>query len=246
MPIQAIRVLKTFKYAMYFDGVDDYVRTASQIALSTPLTVVAWFNHIDKFNSLTLVANAKTGSQSLGFRFYINLWPTTDRRLIIEIGTGTSGSGVYAPANTVQLGVWNHGVAVMSGSSSSLWLNGWRVRSGSLFDFTKTDYIYIGAMVDLYYFSGYIAQVLIYSRALSDSEISYNYLYPNNPIRDGLVLWLRADPNNVKDIDNDGINEWIDLSGYNNHGKIYGASLVQVFKPASNILPKARILNKLR
>ncbi|MEM4684455.1 MAG: LamG domain-containing protein [Thermosphaera sp.] len=246
MPLQASRVLKTFKYAMYFDGVDDYVRTASQIALSTPLTVVAWFNHIDKFNSLTLVANAKTGSQSLGFRFYINSWPTMDRRLIIEIGTGTSGSGVYAPANTVQPGVWNHGVAVMSGSSSSLWLNGQKIRSGSLFDFTKTDYIYIGAMVDLYYLSGYIAQVLIYSRALSDSEISYNYLYPDNPIRDGLVLWLRADPNNVKDIDNDGINEWIDLSGYNNHGKIYGASLVQVVKPASRILPKARILNKLR
>jgi hypothetical protein len=89
-------------------------------------------------------------------------------------------------------------------------------------------------------------QLLVYTRALSDSEVQWNYLYPENPVRDGLVLWLSADPNNVKDLDNDGVLEWIDLSGYGNHGKIYGASLVQLVKPATRILPKARILNKLR
>jgi hypothetical protein len=73
-------------------------------------------------------------------------------------------------------------------------------------------------------------QLLIYTRALSDSEIRHNYLYPDNPVRNGLFMWLQADPAYIKDIDGDGIPEWIDLSGYNNHGKIYGATLVKLIR----------------
>jgi hypothetical protein len=93
---------------------------------------------------------------------------------------------------------------------------------------------------------GYIAQVLIYSRALSDSEIQWNYQNPDKPIRNGLVLWLQADPAYVKDIDGDGIPEWIDLSGYNNHGKIYGAQLVQLIKTPARMLTPARVLKPAR
>jgi intein/homing endonuclease len=57
-------------------------------------------------------------------------------------------------------------------------------------------------------------QLLIYSRALSDSEIAFNYNNPFNPVRDGLRVCLIADPKYIRDIDGDGILEWIDLSGY--------------------------------
>jgi hypothetical protein len=96
------------------------------------------------------------------------------------------------------------------------------------------------------YHCGFISQVLIYSRALSDSEIQWNYQYPDKPIRDDLVLWLQADPAYVKDIDGDGILEWIDLSGYGNHGKIYGAQLVQLIKTPARVLKPVRILKPLR
>jgi hypothetical protein len=89
-------------------------------------------------------------------------------------------------------------------------------------------------------------QLLIYTRALSDSEVAWNYLYPDNPIRDGLVLWLQADPNYVKDIDGDGVLEWVDLSGYNNHGKIYGATLIQPVKAPRRVLAPARVLPPVR
>jgi len=85
-----------------------------------------------------------------------------------------------------------------------------------------------------------------YSRALSDSEIRQNYSCPENPVRDGLVLWLHAGPAYVKDIDNDGVLEWIDLSGYNNHGKIYGATLVQLIKSASRVVQAQRVLPVVR
>jgi len=246
MPLGTRRVLKTFRYAMYFNGENNYVRTVSTMVLATPITVMAWFRHIDKFNILTLVANSESGYSTLGFRFFINSWLAQNRKLIIEVGDGLSGLIIASSTDAVQPGVWNHGVVVISGSNSSLWLNGQKLVSGSLLDFIKTDYIYIGIMVSAYYFPGYISQVLIYSRALSDSEIQWNYMYPDNPIRNGLVLWFKANPNNVKDIDGDGILEWIDLSGYNNHGKIYGAQLVQLVKSALRILPKARILKVLR
>ena len=230
MPLSPLRVLRTFRYAMYFDGVDDYVRTVSTVSLSTPLTVAIRFNHIDKFNILTLVANSGPGWTTLGFRFFVNTWSTLDRKLIIEVGTGTSGSGLASSPNAVQPNTWNHGVAVISSGSSSLWLNGLKVTSGSLLDFTKSDYIYIGTMAGSHYFHGYMAQVLLYSRVLSDSEIQFNYSNPDNPVKDGLVLWLRAHPDNIKDIDGDGLLEWLDLSGYGNHGKIYGATLVKLIR----------------
>jgi len=88
--------------------------------------------------------------------------------------------------------------------------------------------------------------ILIYSRALSDSEIRWNYLYSDNPVRNGLVLWLQADPQYVKDIDGDNILEWIDLSGYNNHGKIYGAQLVQLIKTSVRALKPVRVLKPAR
>jgi hypothetical protein len=245
MPLTPKRTLRTFRYAMYFDGVDDYVRTVSTISLSTPITVVVWFSHIDKYNMLTLVANSGAGLSALGFRFFVNTYFSQDRRLVIEVGTGSLGSKLVSSVNAVQP-VWNYGVVVVNGGSSLLWLNGQKVVSGSLLDFTKTDYIFIGIMAVAYCFIGYIAQVLVYSRALSDSEILWNYLYPDNPVRNGLVLWLKADPQYIKDIDNDGILEWLDLSGYNNHGKIYGASLVQLIKTHNRTLTPVRVLTPVR
>ena len=73
-------------------------------------------------------------------------------------------------------------------------------------------------------------QLLIYSRVLSDSEIAWNYWNPDNPVRNGLVIWLQADPQYIMDIDGDGVLEWVDLSGSGNHGKIYGARLVELIR----------------
>jgi len=62
--------------------------------------------------------------------------------------------------------------------------------------------------------------ILIYSRALSASEINHNMSNPNNPIRDGLVLWLDARACDTSK------NICYDLSGNNNHGTMYNVSIV--------------------
>lgn len=240
------RVLRAFRYALYFDGVDDHARTTRTVSLSTPLTIAVWFNHVDRYNILTLIANSTSGYGNLGFRFFVNTFLTQDRSLLIESGTGTAGSGLLSPHDTVRPHTWNHGVAVVNGGNSSLWLNAQVMGAGSLYDFTKTHYIYVATMQYGFYFQGYIAQVLVYSRALSDSEIRFNYINPYNPVRNGLILWLQADPQYIKDIDGDGLLEWLDLSGFNNHCKIYGARLVELTRTPARALPVVRALPTVR
>jgi hypothetical protein len=85
-------------------------------------------------------------------------------------------------------------------------------------------------------------QLLIYTRDLSDSDIAWNFKYPENPVRNGLYVWLQAGPQYIKDIDGDGVLEWLDLSGFGNHGKIYGAQLVQLVKTPARVLTPSRVL----
>jgi len=64
---------------------------------------------------------------------------------------------------------------------------------------------------------GYISEVQIYNRALSEDEVNYNYLHPNNPKRRGLVLNLTQDSIYGT--------QWQDLSGNANHGTYLGGAV---------------------
>jgi len=82
--------------------------------------------------------------------------------------------------------------------------------------------------------------VLLYSRPLTDEEILWNYNNPDNPVRRGLVLWLHWDSiDPAKGV-------WYDKSGYGNHGKIYGATLVKIVKSPRRVLTPARVLAPVR
>jgi len=105
---------------------------------------------------------------------------------------------------------------------------------------------YIGRNLFWGWFQGYISQLLIYSRVLSADEILWNFSNPGDPVRNGLVLWLQADPQYVRDVDGDGLLEWLDLSGANNHGKVYGARLVELVKSPARTLAPARVLPPAR
>ncbi|MCD6131817.1 MAG: hypothetical protein J7J61_06935 [Candidatus Hydrothermae bacterium] len=78
----------------------------------------------------------------------------------------------------------------------------------------------IGSLANIHYLGLEIYTILVYSRALSDSEIKYIYNNPHNPPQDGLVLWLS--PGSIDPING----KWWDLSPYGNHGTIYGATVV--------------------
>jgi hypothetical protein len=84
--------------------------------------------------------------------------------------------------------------------------------------------LYIGKWSGEIYI-GYVPLVRIYSRFLVDSEVRHNMLNPNNPVRDGLVLWLDARACDASK------NICWDLSGNGNHGTMYNVQIVSLSNP---------------
>ncbi|MEM4430206.1 MAG: hypothetical protein QXM08_03520 [Thermofilaceae archaeon] len=83
--------------------------------------------------------------------------------------------------------------------------------------------------------------VRIYSRALTDEEILWNFYYPDNPVRNGLVLWLHWDS-----IDT-AAGVWYDKSGFGNHARLYNnPAREDVVKSPSRLLTPTRTLAPVR
>jgi len=243
-PSRVIRI--SFRYAMSFDGVDDYVvvphNDVLNVATGNKITVTMWA-YLTGWRvgyPLGVVIDKRTEVQANWN------WEFNASNMYMRIHADNKMWGITMLHS---LGMWNHYTMVLDGSRLSGYLNGeLKVERNDVSSTgSNTVNLYIcETTCGAYQTMGLIAEVHIYSRALSADEIAYNYSNPSNPIRNGLVLWLQAHPDNVKDIDGDGVLEWVDLSGYNNHGKIYGATLVEVIKAPSRVLAPSRILPPAR
>jgi hypothetical protein len=239
-------VLKQFRYAMYLDGVDDYVlvRDSPSLRITQSFTISTWFATL---TSSFLPVNTHPFLKYSPTSYYGLFHGWGVRPLQVAINNGTTSyatpvvnlpdiaihfvTGLYDYANA-QLRLYIDAELKSSASVPA----GFTIPPNTAdikipFDFGRPQ---------MY------GNILVYSKALTDSEILWNYNYPENPVRNGLVLWLQADPQYVKDIDGDGRLEWIDLSGYGNHGKIYGAQLVQLIKTPARTLTSARVLSPAR
>ena len=233
--------------AMYFNGVNSYIQISDSPSIRlVNLSVLSWVQVFSCSSWNVVVSKSTASANRPNYEFGVS----QNSCNLYAWNGGASAYGNYkvSPYIFVHIGV------TVSGSTTVFYVNGNLINQASWSVNTNYDTypLFIGTDYpqprpeDYNFFYGYIAQVLIYSRALSDSEIQWNYQYPDNPVRNDLVLWLQADPSNVKDIDGDGRLEWIDLSGYNNHGKIYDAQLVQLIKTPSRVLNPVRVLKPLR
>jgi hypothetical protein len=214
------------KYALSFDGIDDYVQVANSPTLNPqgPFTIIIWMKSSTNYVGTDgPVFIDKRGNAENGYAIYN--WGSG-----FTISVFLSGTRYYNAFpldwNVMQ---WHQYVALWDGANTILYidaiLKGSKPATGNMG--VNSLPLYIGIYyTGSYPFKGLISQVLIYSKALSSEEIQWNYNNPENPIKNNLVLWLFAHPDYVRDIDGDGINEWIDLSGNNNNGKIYGATLI--------------------
>jgi hypothetical protein len=250
MPLSPSRVLKTFRYAMYFDGIDDYVNCKNSPSLNTTteVTVEAVFYSM---NETWLVKGAVVlGKGDWAVTNSIGLCCWFEPRIFFNVAGRTYGYAANYWVNHYGRWWFITGTAKAMGSVKVYDSGVLKVTAScpiSSWDLSYTD-LRIGRdpRATSYFNKGYIHTIRYYNRVLSDIEIQYNLKNPYSPIRDGLVLWLVAHPDNVKDIDNDGILEWIDLSGNNNHGKIYGAVLTKVVKDPISVSPSKRIMSVVR
>jgi hypothetical protein len=233
--------------AMYFDGINDYVLIPLTVYGWSGITIQEWLypfqpkanNAYTKFN---MIGDFWTDRPSV-------FWGTDNRYDYTSLslsfvtrkpdGTrGYYGFGIFAYKNN-----WVNTAHGFSLSDRTLigYINGNKVYTATIPSSEKTvlewnpdtatypewyKRFVLGAnVVGTENMKMMQANLLIYSRALTYSEILWNYQNPNNPIRDGLVLWLDARAcDSTKNI-------CYDLSGNNNHGIIYGAQIVTLPSP---------------
>jgi len=235
MPLQVARgPLGIFRYAMYFDGIDDYVAVPDGIIPydSMNWTVMAWVAPVFT-GSVIYYQGASEGEMTLNA-----YW----------LGTKLSnGSWYNTPSYNGPTVTFTHVAGVRyNGTSLLLYVNGNQVESASTPAYNLFEAPGYHSSIGSYnrglrnFFMGYIYNFLIYNFALSQSQIQYNMANPDNPIREGLLLWLKADPAYISG------NTWYDLSGNNNNGTIYGATLTQLTPSDARPLQAVRTLSPVR
>jgi len=246
MPLTPKRVLGTFRYAMYFDGIDDYVMIPHADCLNlTNFTLVAWFRELyqSKMGWSSLLCK---NSATMYYNPYRLMFKHTDIYIFeVAVWDGTTTNSISTTTTKDQL--WHMVAGTYDLSYLRIYYDGTLRNSLSSNIIPQQNTYPLYTMVwYVEYGRGYIYQILAYSRALSATEISQLYSKPDIPPANGLILWLKADPSNIEDINNDGILEWIDLSGNNNHGRIYGATLTKIVKDPISVSQPRRILSVVR
>jgi len=204
------------RYAVGFDGVDDYVEVPHDTSLS--LTEVsaealifalkkdAWHPILNKGKSATIVV-WNYGLQVSSLNNF-------------EFGVGDGTTEQKASGGLLETGRWYHVVGTVDASYIKIFVGGVEVDSQPLTISvtTNTRPLVVGTYdaVAGYWWEGSIALVRIYNRALTQEEISYNMLNYHSPIRDGLVLWLDLE-------EGTGLKAY-DRSGYGNDGDLLPAT----------------------
>jgi hypothetical protein len=168
--------------SMQFDGADDYVdcgNTVGNFGMSN-FTLCAWVKTTSTSRS---ILSKQTQNSWNGFNFYINntgkLQPTVDWSTSAQFG--------YIISNTsVNTGLWVNCVFVFNGTTKSNWkiyinsvsdsfteegseITGTGINNSTPFTLAKREFNDGGNLL------GNIANVQIYNRALSESEIQQNF-----------------------------------------------------------------------
>jgi hypothetical protein len=210
---------------LYFNGVDNYIKFSASSSLDVrySFSVLAWVMPVTDSDFSIFSWQFPRGTW--GTHVW-RVWQALFTRIVGRRGEWTTYLNVGSiptkqwsfPASTYDYnsGVVKHYVNTSFAGQLSI---------GS-YELSTNGDAYTGKVPwDARALNGFIAQILVYSRPLSISEITYNMLNPNSPLRDGLVLWLDARACDTSS------NICYDLSGNNNHGTIYGAQVVTLPSP---------------
>ena len=203
-------------YALYFDGVDDYVDAgvSSLFVFPSDFSVAAWVKHTSTKNQIYVSKWTGLGGGSqwwLGFYGSKAAFGCYYGSVTIVYGTSKVADGNWHFVAGVRIGsvgyIYEDGILISSGgvgagpagdNTAPLIIGNYNGRSGT------------------WWFNGNIALVYIYGRALSGAEIRHIMYNPLNPPRDGLVLFLPM----VEGAETTAN----DYSGNNINGTIYGAT----------------------
>ncbi len=92
-----------------FDGATEYLAPAGAVSLGNSFSLSAWVNlNAGAANIQTIWANKPAGGSANGIALFVNTYNTTDGKLMLESGDGTTGITASTPAGAVPPGGWHH------------------------------------------------------------------------------------------------------------------------------------------
>lgn len=214
---------KIYQAGLSFDGSGDVVTIPDSASLKVTgdLTVEFWI----------YPTNIAAGRQNIVDKAYGGEFAFTQETSgSISFYYGTAGGratpyqGFGSGGGSVVQNNWQHFVLVRNLTSMMLYWykNGSQIASTSASYSSATASTYdvtIGYGYTGVYYNGFISEVRIYNRALTETEISYSYTYKKPMNRAGLVGWWKLD-------EGQGTTA-TDSSGNGNTGTISGAIYTQ-------------------
>ena len=156
------------------DGTNDFIDTSFDATSYFPLTICAWVN-INNQSGVQIIVDQSTGAAGLGFRTNSSnidaFWYQSATTNLSTVITGFSAD------------VWNYACVVYSTNNMKGYLNGVLSNSPTISltepgrSLDTTNDMDIGKLNDntSNYIDAKIAQIKIYNRALTPSEITQNY-----------------------------------------------------------------------
>jgi len=241
MPLARSRLLPAARAGLSFNGVNQYasIPHSDSLYLSGDFTVMFWA-------SLETPYTIWTGVVDKGRSAITDFWFLTTRDLYgVIFGIAfTDGTFLEMSFSFVKLREWHLYCGGVEDSRMFTSIDG---GSKVYYSFTKerrigTLHITIGwRSVASHFTAVRVAQLLVYRRALSGEEIQWNFYYPDNPVRNGLVLWLHWNS-----IDTNA-GKWYDRSGFGNHATLYNnPTREDVLLPPKRVLTPTRTLTPVR
>jgi hypothetical protein len=217
---------------LVFDGVMDYLNCGSSSSLddiwSGGGTLSAWiYPHSDGESNFGMIAN-KRGGGSVGWIFHLNDESSGSCDLRFYQYRATTAGDWITTSREVTINAWNHIVISFDSDNTSnnpsIYVNGTLVsltqtgsQSGAITSDASVD-MHIGGEAGAYTFDGAISDFKIHSSALTEAEITSQYLKPESvPSSSTLVAWYPM---------SEGLAQSVayDHSGNNNHAVEGGGS----------------------
>jgi len=200
---------------MSFDGGNDKITMSniSSIMFPNDYTVSAWFNPRSDTAAFFILKNGEYGLQWRGSTNSLSYY---DQKYL------------YSTKNSWNLNQWYHVVMIKSGNTVSLYIDGIFDSSGSKGSEHIAGYNLIFGYYNSY-FNGSLADVRVYNRALTQTEIntlygSYKPKVVSGSLQKGLVLDMPLTSSGTKSV-TAGSEIITDRTPYSNDGQNYGATV---------------------
>jgi len=211
--------------ARYFDGVDDYIRrNGVNVSLSSQLTICMWVKTTATTLGRLIDWNRDPGNFYYEWVFQMNADGTIRFWDYHTSDYGFRDDTTNQSTVSINDGQWHHIAFVKNGTSGAYYidcqLRGTPTASANISYGTRGFTIGIDYrdMINLGNgrpFGGYISEVRIYNRALSQSEIQ-SEMYRRIPAKQNLVIYLPLWEREGSIV--------LDNTGNGNDGTIYGAT----------------------